>query len=621
MPITPIRPVASPVQRFVTPAQAARASETIGETKATQLARALSSFAQSAIPALEHRRDRIDNEQVELARAQRTQTALNYKEAIKQGIITADQSPFFVQSWKEQDGRVAADRYNADLIIALSTGPFSQSTDHAETEPLLNTFRSNWMKQNGVQGGDRDFMDGFAAKAQAYESTVRQHQASAVGQRIIDQTTNNTFHEVLGVFDEASFRDLSASSTADGIDSITSRGVLVGMDPKDVNRIVLDAAIAKAVETNSIQPFLILDQVKTGSGTLGRTKEALLARQSIEAQIADKTITRDRWAHEKLIQERAETELSASKNIFDTFLNNKLRGLPTTVDEVASELHRLGSVDAARAESMMKLVIESGKPSIQYDDPAVNRDLYNARITGTLTQSQINASFLSHLITVETAKDLTDYLHARQREELGDAHAARREGIADARYAQEQARINRPKDITQLPSWRVAEDSIRKSFGDEPGVQMDASKANRLNEAIFRGRMMFDEWWRGTPTATQEDQYKKSSEIYKLMLDSYGDTSFAVKPGATVNDTLKDTPGAKQFGLVEQPVNILTTPQQPPSAQASTRHFPSAKAWEDALDAYSADPVNSALAKLMRQFGFTTAVQKKQFLSTQGALY
>src|SRR5213080_155272 len=75
-----------------------------------------------------------------LSHPQISLTRLNYKEAVRQGIITPDQNPFFVKAWKEQDGRVSADQYNSDLLVALSTGPFAQSTDHADTDNLLNTF-------------------------------------------------------------------------------------------------------------------------------------------------------------------------------------------------------------------------------------------------------------------------------------------------------------------------------------------------------------------------------------------------------------------------------------------------------------------------------------------------
>src|SRR5438552_3180225 len=103
MPITPITPAASPVNRFVRPALPEQATQVVGENSAQQLARALSSVYPSVMGTLEHHQDQVDQTAVDTARAQRLKTALNFQDAIKQGIITPDQSPIFRKAWQQQD--------------------------------------------------------------------------------------------------------------------------------------------------------------------------------------------------------------------------------------------------------------------------------------------------------------------------------------------------------------------------------------------------------------------------------------------------------------------------------------------------------------------------------------
>lgn len=599
-----IRPIASPVNHFVRPAEP---TQHIGPTKAEQLATALSQFAPAAFGFAQHQVERVDQAQVDLARDQRTKTALNYKEAIQKGIITPDQSPVFVKAWKEQDGRVAADQYNADLIVALSTGPFASSTDHKETESLLNTFRQNWIEHNGIETNNPAFMDGFAAKAQAYEATVRQHQAAAIGQRIVGQTTENTYHEILGVFDDASSRDLPASSTADGISLITQRGILVGMDPKDVNRIVLDAAISKAIETNSIAPFNVLDQVKTGTGFLGRTKEALLARESIQNQISQRLIDLDNHAFTQAQRKRDELERTTSAAVFGALFQNDLNGLPTTLQAVAPQIQELSQVDPMKAHELEEIVLNSNKPRPQYDNESTRKTLTVDLFENNLKQGTITSAYRAGLITVETAKDLTDRLHAHQRE-----------GIADSRYASEQDRVAKPKNIQQIPAFSEAAAGIRRSFGEDPfGFnKLDPQVTDKMNDALSSFYISAQQWREANPNATMEDFLTKANELRKKILELYPplseDSNLSGKSPIS-KEPLKIIPP-------QGPVATLVTPQTPTAAPK--RYFGSEGEWEAALLEYGAKrSADSALGKIIEQLGLKEPADIAAFVKAQNALY
>src|SRR4051794_17822290 len=99
-----VQPAASPVQRFVQPQVPME-----GPNQATQLANALSGIQPSLQNYLVQKDDKYIQGEADNARATRLSLAMTYQDAVKQGKILPEQSPFFIRAYKEADGRVAAD--------------------------------------------------------------------------------------------------------------------------------------------------------------------------------------------------------------------------------------------------------------------------------------------------------------------------------------------------------------------------------------------------------------------------------------------------------------------------------------------------------------------------------
>src|SRR5439155_554506 len=102
--------------------------------------------------------------------------------------------------------------------------------------------------------------------AEAHEANARAHQAEAIGTRVVNQSKQNLYFETQSQLDELYTRGLTPKSVAEGINLRTKTGVFVGMNPKEVNSIVLQAVAQKAQDLNDTSVFDVLDHVKTGPG-------------------------------------------------------------------------------------------------------------------------------------------------------------------------------------------------------------------------------------------------------------------------------------------------------------------------------------------------------------------
>lgn len=615
MALTPIQPQASPVESFVRPQAPALP---VGPSRLDELSHALSFFTPALTQTLDHHVDRVTQKEIDSATAKRTETALNYKEAVSKGIIQAHQNPFFIQAWQEQDGKVAADKYNADLQTALVVGDFASSVDPNQTEPLLNTFRTNWMKQQGIDSGNKDFMNGFAKHASAYEAAVRDHQGEAVGQRIQARAQEGLFQSAQGEFDAALQKNLPASETADGLKIVMDRMILGGMPPQQANRIILDAAVAKSIETGSMHPFDVLDTLKTGSGYLGRTADATQAREVMQNRINDHIAATDAHAHSQKVWDDQETDQSVTADIFAQVFQNSLNGKVTTLQDMAPDILALAKVNPARAETMKQLVLDSAKPKTTYDSPSVSSQLTVDLYEGRLTNGQIVAAHVIGSLTLETTSKLLDKLHDFTRQSSSDAqaaadraHAQRREQISDERYNLSQQRLEE-KDPVASTVLKEGASALHAQFGsDVMGLnKLSTDTIDRMNSALAAYYTMADQWMKANPNAKTEDRIKKFNELRKTTMESY--------PPAQLEDIGSNKPAVSHEPLKvtpQGPVGTLTNLQEP--TVNTQRLVGSPKEWQDEYDKFLAKDPSSKITTAIK--GMTPA-QAKAYIAFQQAL-
>src|SRR5690349_4134216 len=109
-----LQPAAKPVDTFVQTAEG-KSLDQLAQGLA-QVAPALGRFSDT----LAKRKAEGDYAAGEQKARELTQSAKSFRDAIRSGKITPDQSPWFMAGLHEQFGRLAADRMNFDMMNAVS---------------------------------------------------------------------------------------------------------------------------------------------------------------------------------------------------------------------------------------------------------------------------------------------------------------------------------------------------------------------------------------------------------------------------------------------------------------------------------------------------------------------
>lgn len=602
----PLQPQASPVQTYARPAQPV---EIIGDSESQQLAKALSDIQPALTNFLVGQEGRNDQKAMEEARDMRAKTALNYKDAVKQGIIPLNENPFFVKAWREQDGSVAADRYNSDLTVALSIGDFAHSTDTGESEQMLQKFRQNWMQQNGVNQEDNNFLGSFARKADAYDTNAREHQAAMIGQRQVAQVMNNTYQEALGAFDDAQMRQLPATATAAALSHIADKLIAVGMNPKQVNGLLIDAATTKSLEQHNIAPLRVLESVPTGGGYLGRTLESTQRMDEIQRQITREQQEADDAAWRKEEHDRKTAIQNAESQAYDTMSAAWLRGDQINEQQMEPLFAQLGHLDPGEAESLRSALRRANTEKWTDDHETVNT-LEVADLRKNLTTGMILNAIEAGKITPQTANKYNEMLRQQQRED----DESYRSKIAD----------KKAMNVRDDPTFRDLFTQIEKEFtvGLPMGFNLPEDKNRQLRQALTDAKFAAQQFRDQNPMSSIQDDQRVANGIFQAVTKGYlkDATGKPVDPNKTNPGQYLNGTGAQYDKLTAPTGNV-----------GSVHVFASSPLeWNAMKDVYMAavlhpedsdvKPENTELGKILQQYNIGPE-DLAGFLQAQDTMY
>jgi hypothetical protein len=490
--IVPLQPAAGPTNAFVRPAQP---EQILGENEATQLGKALSEIQPSLTNFLYHTQAREDESAANRAKIlqNQKQTALNYKDAVKAGIIPLDKNPFFEKAWNEQSGSVAADHYMTDQMVALAAGPLAATRDPEESNKLLTQFRQSWIQQNGITQQNPVFQEAFNRKANQYDTTAQEHQAAQIGQRRIGDTINNTYQLARATYQDALTKNLPPSAVGDSLSQIANTLALTGMPWKQINGILTDATEAEALDRMDTKPYDALKYVSTGGGTLADTKEVVQSKLQLTNEIAAKQHQADQWAYTLKVRQREEHIQDVTADIYKVIGQNRENGVPTTENMFEKQITELGQYSVGAAEQLREVVKKALEPAPRYDDPDTINALWYKGINETLSVRDINGAFSVGKIRHESATALAEWLKATQRE-------------------------HREKVFTTLPGVQHMFSDINKAFGADEFHLPDLDKIPSLNKATHEAFDQMAAWTKAHPDADPAEVEKKGYEIYESVV-------------------------------------------------------------------------------------------------------
>lgn len=359
---SPIRPAASPVNTF---------AQTGDGQQLDQLARALSQLS----PAVARYSDTLAQASAEkdFAEGQRkardlAANAKEFKDAIRKGQITPDQSPWFMAGLREQFGRLAADKMNRALVVAVAQDETMQSTTNpSDYDGFASKFLNDWQEKN-VDPRDRDaqFDRGFGSKAEAYIADTGRQFASQLASRVVLHAGNAHFSEVMNSVILERGRNVDSASIGSALTVLNDDAVSRGVSGELVNDMTVEAVVAAAKLHNDSSILDILDNVKSGpSGRNGRaslstTRAGSAAIEDAQNQIATENQAANNREYQNTVQARDKA--------VDSLLTDAV-----TLLEKSSDPH---SVDLKAIRERMTLVAPEKVPMLhQFQDAWSDRTL------------------------------------------------------------------------------------------------------------------------------------------------------------------------------------------------------------------------------------------------------
>lgn len=258
-----LRPIAAPVDTFV---------QTNAGTSTAKLADALATVAPRVgrlADVLGKQEDANEKEKGEQMARRIAESGKSFRDAIREGLITPDQSPWFRLGAKEQFGRVTADKFATDLQLAMANDPkLTESVEASDYDAFVQEFRAQWLRDNVGDEKDRDlhFENGFGPRSDAYVTDLRRQFAAQAGQRLVRVVGDQQYQEQHGVIQDGITRGLDMTAMAEGLNVTNRRAIATGLNPRVANEMTIRAVADAAMRTRNPALLDVLKQVEGGRG-------------------------------------------------------------------------------------------------------------------------------------------------------------------------------------------------------------------------------------------------------------------------------------------------------------------------------------------------------------------
>lgn len=332
---------------------------------------------------------------------------VTFRQAIAQGKITADQSPFFRLGAEEQLGRLTADRFDAELRNRLTTDPkLRESTNPDDFDAFIQTFQAEFDEENVGGSASRYFNQGYAPRASAHISNARNAFASRAGALLIEETKENTYQEIVNGIEQ----DLLAGRPIEESIKVTAaRQYAIGLTGQELNRQIAQAVIDVAVERTKPELLEALDNIPTGSGRVGDisyVKDAAdNARQRIYADM--------RRERAEARADRQEAERLFTKQVREDMVNAYLEGDPgalfAAIERDPDNAHTLNALYSSLQDARFGHVNYAFANRFQVD---IDRTL-DPTDPAFVTVDDLHGSLLANQIDLPTYQNFKRQIEAR----------------------------------------------------------------------------------------------------------------------------------------------------------------------------------------------------------------
>ena len=297
-----------------------------------QLARALGTLS----PALARLGGTLDEQRKEkdvaaaLTAAQEAhRLGLKEGEAVRQGLIPAHASGWFMASYRDQAGRLAADKFDSDFTAQKRQDPaFDNLRTMEDYDAYERSFRQAWSEKNIVEGMTKDpyFSQGMEHRSAVWSSSRRREFASQLDDTLKSEQLDYAHALLVNSLKENRKNGVSIETMGNDLHAEAQRLIASGLDKKKVNAMIAQVITNTADQLEDEGIIDIKNHVETAPGVLlGNDRSFSPLFEKARDEVRQQRATSDR-IHKQAMEKQANIVLQGAQ---DELLNAED---PSTVD-------------------------------------------------------------------------------------------------------------------------------------------------------------------------------------------------------------------------------------------------------------------------------------------------
>ena len=506
-----IRPVASPVEAYVRPAEPAR-------SQLHDLAKGLAGFDEGLTGFLQQRQAK--QKDADLIRGEAAFNKANrvgWEEAVRQGIVPPTSSPYFMQGYKKAQGDLAGVRLQNEFQAAYLQWDGRNSDDPAAFDGFVSGFLKDRIgtEDADVLRGlnphvDRLVQGGYAMWGKE-RANATYSGAVATSGGLMGADIDERSDEGLQTGEGTNYEGLWGS-----LMSRREEALGTGMVASDVDAQMVDAIIAKAIEHGDPQLLDLLDKNLPGSDLkVSDMPDFRDAKQAAIEKLEGKA--------RAMMTDEARAQKARDQKAEDAIVRGVSRGLYedpnfTVPEEVMREWEKYDP-EARKTYFELRKSLSAG--DVLEDDRA-KLDLYE-QLRGGGTEADINQAVRDGIIrTPESYKAAHDFLEKyRSAQERGSSIL-------------KSDTLKRFKDSIKA---RTAVDDYSDPFGVKGAFTDDALRGIQDLETMAL------EWDLANPNASQMERERAINEMGEMILGRIDteERSYTPEAETAAEETLPDS--------------------------------------------------------------------------------
>jgi hypothetical protein len=336
-----LTPAASPVDSYVKPVSAA-------DSQLGQLASALGTVSPEVAEfgvQMGKRKGERDKAAGEQKARELYESGKSYREAIRDGLITPDQSPWFRQGAEEQMGKLAAENFNSDMIVAFAKSEYAESYEPEDFDKFAQGYMKTWAAENLPDTRTQAFNTGFSS-VDGYVAGARESFAKRAGENLIKYNRDSFGASVYKSLARIQSIQGTPADMAAEVQNALDLQVAQGLNPRVANEIAAEAIIRIANETKNPSIMqAVMSQIKAGPTSLyDRPTVGLMVRQA-EENIYNRRMQEDTAERMR----RQEANRVATDGVLSAAVAAMRSNVNVDLDPFIAQLQTLGSPESTTA--------------------------------------------------------------------------------------------------------------------------------------------------------------------------------------------------------------------------------------------------------------------------------